>query len=200
MIVKRNWCKFVCLSLVIVTIFVIKVSALEGSYTNFDKTGVCHFGPDTGTIYAYFYDDYVRTPLIFRYGDEDIEYITAYNGINQYAGVDIKNVPSTSLGTDMMSARTITTTLPDPYVTDLENDDLFGARNEEAEVVILGSITSGTAYSMTVYWDDYREGNSGDNGQWNVNAELSSRGVSDYNVDSWSSLASLTYGPTSGAT
>jgi hypothetical protein len=61
----------------------------------------------------------------------------------------------------MMSAYSVSSTLPNPK-TDIENNDLFGNRNEESEVVALGSVSVGT-YNMVTYWYDYRSGGPTDN-------------------------------------
>ncbi|HOV28378.1 MAG TPA: hypothetical protein PK566_18745 [Pseudobacteroides sp.] len=79
----------------------------------------------------------------------------------------------------MMSAYSVSSTLPNPK-TDIENDDFFGSRNEESEVVALGSVSVGT-YNMVTYWDDYRSGGSTDNGTWQCQFGMSKSGMFDYN-------------------
>ncbi len=116
--------------------------------------------------------------------------------------MDIKNVPSKTLGYDMMDAYSIATSLPNPK-TDLENNDPFGSRNDEAEVIALGTV-SAKSYYMSVMWYDYRSGGSSDNGTWYVNAEISSKGILDYNViqpsgwNGWAGCTNKSYGKTGG--
>ena len=95
-----------------------------------------------------------------------------------------------------MDAYSIVTSLPNPK-TDIENDDFFiDNRNEEAEVVALGTIEANRSYLTSVYWHDYRSGNSTDCGKWSVNAELADQFVpgGDYNTVSWTPLTQLAYG------
>lgn len=68
----------------------------------------------------------------------------------------------------------------------------------EAEIVIFGSLTAGKTYSMTASWTDYRKGFLSN--VFRVHAELSEKGVSDYNViaGGYKQLADLSYGKTAG--
>lgn len=173
--------------------------------------------PNSGSITPTFYkvdaggQNYAKTYLDFTLTTSNVTAITAFNnGTNSnwqgkpaaYFGMDTKNVPSSTFGNDMMDAYSIATSLPNPK-TDLENNDIFGTRNDEAEVVALGTV-SATTYYMSVMWYDYRTGSSSDNGQWNVNCEISSKGVSDYNViqpsgwNGWAGCTNKTYSKNAG--
>lgn len=159
------------------------------SYPNYscDK----YFSPNSGKIYATFYPTYIITEVSCTYDASRVSYITNWNkygytdGVNTYvhayAGIDIKNVPDKAKA-EQLNARRITSTLPNPKF-DLENDLFSDSNNyqEEAEVVALGTIQAGVRYNTTVEWDDYRDGQI-ELGHWNVNSELSAKGVQDYNV------------------
>ena len=191
------------------TALILSVSAAAvelSEIVTFRRTGSldCDFGPNTGRFSAAFYDESATTYLYFEYSDSDAEAIADYNKNGSatygeaYAGVGVTNVPSTSLGDDMMSAYSVTTSLPDPK-SEVENDDPFGSRNEESEAVALGEIEGGVEYEMIVSWRDYRSGDPDDKGEWRANAELSGqRFGGDYNVEDYDSLASLEYGDTQG--
>lgn len=201
MSIKKNWHRFMCLMLTFAIALSATAFAANEKVVNYNQTGVCNYGPDTGLLCATYYAEYAKTFLTCQYSSNDATAIANYNAENKYAGVDIKNVPSNyQTGVDMMDAYSISTTFPNP-VTDLENDDILGNRNEEAEVVALGAIQGNTPYYVTVLWHDYRTGNTSDQGQWNVNAELSKKSIIDYNVISgmWSSVVQLTYGPNKAA-
>jgi hypothetical protein len=68
--------------------------------------------------------------------------------------------------------------------TDLENDnpeiDTF---NEESEVVALGQVQAGIDYSMATYWNDYRDGSSGDSSTIQAQFNMSNKPwySADYN-------------------
>lgn len=108
-----------------------------------------------------------------------------------------------------MDAYAISTSLPNPK-SDLENDDLLGNRNEESEVVALGTVEA-TTYNMSVMWYDYREGETNDNGQWEVQFNMSGQYIGkgnlwiktngDYN-NVWTSdvvQATMVYGKNGGS-
>ena len=86
---------------------------------------------------------------------------------------------------DAYSTSYIYTNLPSP-VKDVEDDgflsyDYPDGENEEAEVTATGTIASGTYYYVTVYWWDYRDGDSGDGGNIEVNFDMSKKD-GEYNV------------------
>lgn len=134
--------------------------------------------PYKGSAQATFYNaggseqNYAKTYCSFTLNSTNVSNIISYNngtnsaesGKNLYLTLDITNIPSTSSGYDQMDAYAISTSLPNPK-SDLENDDVFGTRNEEAEITALGTV-SATTYSMSVMWYDYRDGDASDNGKW----------------------------------
>jgi hypothetical protein len=180
-------------SLLIAAVFSVSALAASKSWT----LSGSDFRPNTGTITSTHYSNYATTYVSFKYSSGDVTAITSYNAEDKYAGIDIKNVPSQTLGSDMMDAYSIITSLPNAK-TDLENDDIFGNRNEEAEAIALDPVDSSTTYYVSVNWTDYRTGAESDAGQWNVNAELSQQGINDYNTVDWSGCTFLTYGKTKG--
>ena len=95
--------------------------------------------------------------------------------MNLYLGLDIRSVRNALSSTDMMDVKeyAIATSLPNPKL-DAENDDLedLDDRNEESEVVALGTV-SATTYWMSTIWDDYRTGGPYQNGEWRVQFHMS---------------------------
>jgi hypothetical protein len=210
-------------ALLVVLLFCLAINASASTTTGTAATwgngnSTTHpWKPYSGSITPTFYDitgqDYVKTYLSFTLSSVNVTAIKAFNngtsthkaswkGKVAYFGMDITNVPSNEdYGYDMMDAYSISTDLPNPVI-DIENDDWFGSRNEEAEVVALGTVTN-TSYYMSVLWDDYRTGANDDNGKWVINSQMSELGVSDYNVLQPSSDGSAwcqekTYGKNSG--
>lgn len=151
------------------------------------------FWPGTGTLTA-IYDStygYAMTRAEFIYGTTSAAFSAVHQEDDLYPGMEIRDYSNGSL--DNFSVYSIYTNLPNP-VTDKEDDDFFGDRNEEAEVTVLGPIVSGKIYNLTAYWDDYR--NSSSSGNWAIKAELSRHGISDYNVVDYKYLnADVPYGP-----
>ena len=122
--------------------------------------------------------------MSFTYGDKTVKYFDeVYWPANLYPGVEIKdyfNEPvEGNFSAPTVSA--IVTNLPDPKL-DVEDDDLLHQKyNEEAEVTALGkTIKAGKEYYMQVVWDDHRTSES--KGVFGAKAELSKKGVVDYNV------------------
>lgn len=187
----------------------VPIFAVDTSYATWTSSKK-NFAPNSGGLYAAFYPTYIITEIPCTYTTTEVSYITNWNkygytdGVNTYvhayAGIDIKNVPDKAKA-EQLNARRITSTLPNPKF-DLENDLFSDSNNyqEEAEVVALGTIQAGVRYNTTVEWDDYRDGTLVELGHWNVNAELSAKGVQDYNVISgqWETLTHLYYHETKG--
>ena len=150
------------------------------SYSNYDYGS---YVPTTGHGYPTFYnknksgDNYAETYVSFTLDSNNVSTIKTYNsgtntaapGMNLYLGLDIRSHRKSS--TDMMDAYSIATSLPNPK-SDLENDDLFGDRNEESEVVALGTVSARTYY-MSTKWYDYRTGGSDHNGEWRAQFHMS---------------------------
>ena len=113
--------------------------------------------PKTGwiqpTFYRYEYQYLAKTHCEFTLDSYNVSNILKYNSgtheadsKNLYFTVDVTNVPNGSI--DQMDAYAIYTSLPNPK-TDLENDDVLGDRNEESEVVALGSVEASTYFMTT---------------------------------------------------
>lgn len=127
----------------------------------------------------------VKTYCEFTLDDNNVSNILQYNAgthpadsKNLFFTLDITSVRNGS--TDKMDAYAISTSLPNPK-TDLENDDLLGDRNEESEVVALGTVEA-TTYNMSVMWYDYREGETNDNGQWQAQFNMSGQYIGKGNI------------------
>lgn len=179
------------LSIISVTLSCILLSTASASYEPWN-TIKADFMPDEGRITLSIpKSGTVQTYLSFRYSEDDALRIFADSYANVRAGMDVKNVPD---GSEKMSAYLVTTSLPNPK-TDIEDGNFFDSdgRNEEAEAVALGKIEAGSYY-MSVMWNDYRTGATTDSGQFNVNAEHSKKGLSDYNVIDWLACTELPYG------
>lgn len=153
------------------------------------------FHPTTGYLIGY-YDsaaDYITTRVNFSYTSTAVRNISAYNADEKYAGVDIKDVGN---GFDAYS---ITSTAPN-VKTDIETNSGHNYYNE-AEIVILGTLSANRTYNMNVSWRDYRQGYLSD--VFSVNAELSNKPIApgfDYNVISggWKTLVQMPYGANRG--
>lgn len=169
------------LLLVCMTVSASAVTTTVGDAKTWDYGTSTQYGsyvPYKGSAQATFYkadgndQNYAKTYCTFTLNNTNVNNILQYNngnhsaeqGKNLYLTLDITNDPSTTNGYDQMDAYAISTSLPNPK-SDLENDDLLGTRNEEAEVTALGAVTAKT-YSMSVMWYDYRDGDANDNGEW----------------------------------
>ncbi len=141
--------------------------------------------PKTGWAQSVFYKDtsygnhIAENYCVFSLDDYNVENILLHNNGEHpesnktlFLGVDITSVRNSL--TDKMSAYLVVTNLPNPK-TDLEDEDALGTRNEESEVVALGEVEADTEYYMYVLWNDYREGGSSDDGQWQVQFNMSGR-------------------------
>lgn len=162
---------------------------------NTPPSGFNLFYPTTGYIIGYYDSDYdtMSTRVRFSYTSAAVANVNAYNAEEKYTGVDVKDVGNS------FSAYSITSTAPN-VKTDIEPNSGHDYYNE-AEIVILGKLTAGKDYDMSVSWYDYRKGYLSD--RFAVNAELSNKPLLpgfDYNVVSggWKTLASLYYGKTAG--
>ena len=132
------------------------------------------------------YDDIMTTEVNFSLDSTNVSAILAYNrgegehpntkGVNCYLTLDVTSVRDNTL--DPFSAYIIYTNLPDPK-RDIENDDFFGDRNEESEVVALGTVEA-TDYYMRTCWDDFRNSDK-DTGEFRAQFAMSKKGFSDYN-------------------
>lgn len=140
------------------------------------------FWPKSVTLETTHYSQYTNTKMSFTYGTKAINTLNTYRNIELYPGVEIRDYSKSAY--DNFSAYSIATNLPDPK-KDLENDDIFGTRNEEAEVTVLGTLTANKNYYISANWTDYRS-NDGEPeevlGNFAGKAELSEKGLSDYNV------------------
>lgn len=162
------------------------------------------YAPYSGALECHYYlgePNYAKTYLTFKYSASAISAIRTYNSNGRYTGMDIKTTRPSNYAYDMMDAYSAFTSLPDPKI-DLENNDSweFNDSNDEADVVVLGTLTPETYYTFNVEWYDYRGGGALQNGTWHINAELSYQilGIGDYNTDSYDYLAYLNYGNTPG--
>ena len=183
-----------------------EVTTKTWSYSNYNYGS---YVPKTGKgsasfAYSSSSGNYAITNVNFTLDSNNVSAIKAYNngtnssysGRKGYLGLDVTSVRNGS--TDMMDAYSISTSLPNPK-TDLENDDLGGTRNEESEVVALGTV-SASYYYMSTYWNDYRSGGSSDSGKFQAQFNISEKGVIDYNNMTTSSRiqATIPYGTQGG--
>ncbi|MGG6432898.1 hypothetical protein ACPF7I_00970 [Anoxybacillus sp. D401a] len=157
------------------------------SYSNYNNGS---YVPRTGSLKSYFgYDGfyYIRTESKFTLDSYNVSQIKEYNngGDNPgtscdnsaaYFTVDMTAVPDNSLDLEI-SAYVSTTNLPDPKF-DFETDG--GVDNQESEVVALGTVAS-QQYFFTTNWEDFRDGDSGDSGEIQLNFAMSKKGFVDYN-------------------
>lgn len=155
------------------------------------------FYPTTGSITGYYDSDstVVSTKLKFTYTSAAVKNINNYNSDEKYTGMDIKDVGNS------FHAYSVTSTAPN-IKTDIETNSLHDYDNE-AEIVILGKLSAGKSYSMSVSWYDYRTNGPNTPNRFAVNAELSNKPIApgfDYNVvkDGYLTLASLYYGREAG--
>lgn len=148
--------------------------------------------PSDGYIIGY-YDSTstgISTRVSFTYTATAVNNIKNYNNAGRYTGVDVKDLGN------CFSAYSVTSTAPD-VKTDIEPNAGFDYYNE-SEIVIFGNLTAGKRYDMNVFWHDYRGGLK--SSEFVVNAELSEKGLIDYNVvpEGYDRLAELAYGKTAG--
>lgn len=157
-----------------------------------------YYMPEYGTLTSKFYSGTATTTLTFKYDAADSTSIASQYTAGRAIGMDIKNVTSdgTTTGVHMMEATPgIATTLPNPK-EDIEAE-LFNGRANEAEIMATSQPSPYIEYQMIVIWKDHRTGASGDNGQWNVNAELSEKSwTGEWNVwrEHWQGCTQLAYG------
>lgn len=178
------------------------VSAANSTTVSWDHSGGGYgvnneyenFWPATGSTMATFYSSYANTRVTFTYTADAVSQLNEYREDELYPGMELKDIPSGLF--DNFSAYSITSNMPN-CVTDLENNDLLGSRNDEAEVTALGLLVAGTQYNMSINWTDYRDGSSA--GWWRPQAELSKQGVKDYNVQDYKYLTPVVeYGASKG--
>lgn len=149
------------------------------------------FIPKTGYIKPSFYrypdQKMAETYCEFSLDNYNVTNILKYNigqheedTKNLFFTIDIRNLPNSN--DDKMHAVAFSTSLPNPKC-DLENDDdaEVDERNEEAEIVALGEVED-TSYYMYAYWYDYREGNSNDDGKWQVEFVMSGQYIGNGNL------------------
>ena len=148
------------------------------------------FIPKTGYIEPSFYrypeQKMAETYCEFSLDNHNVTNILKYNSgqheedtKNLFFTVDIRNLPNSE--DDKMHAIAFSTSLPNPKC-DLENDNTeIDDRNEEAEIVALGEVEN-VSYYMYAYWYDYREGNSNDDGMWQVEFVMSGQYIGQGNL------------------
>ena len=95
---------------------------------------------------------------------------------NCYLTVDVTHMRKNN-STDQLSAVYIISNLPD-YKSDIESDS--GTRNEESEVVALGTVESNKNYYFRTAWKDYRNSSSLSS-SIQCQFGMSKKGVIDYN-------------------
>lgn len=160
------------------------------------------FWPKSGSLTATYSatNNTATTTLSFTYGEKAIKYFNdVYWPDSMYPGVEIRDYPNSGNGNfSAPNTSVITTNLPNPKL-DVENDQFLNSYNEEAEVTALGkTLVADHEYTMSVVWTDYRDGSSA--GVWGAKAELSKKGIIDYNVQDYKYLsADVPYGATAGA-
>lgn len=193
---------FVC----IIT-FATSISAFAATNWNSSSSS---YAPSSGTVYTtYNYSSsqggyIVNTTAYFYLSSSNVSTITAYN-LGQiipdtpwYFGLDIKNIPA---GTERMHASStnyLYTNFPNP-VKDVEDDNGDG-KNEESEVVALGTMNNTTQYYMHTVWLDTRTGASSDIGQFAYTFHMSSQDFpwGDYNTRVYDRVHDVYYGANQG--
>ncbi|MBQ7976969.1 MAG: hypothetical protein IJ300_14890 [Clostridia bacterium] len=204
----------------VVTVFAVTYTVGTTETWNYSTYEHGSYVPQIGWAQPTFYNtdgdaqNYAKTYCEFTLDNNNVSNILQYNAgthsadsKNLFLTLDISSVRKSS--TDKMDAYAISTSLPNPK-SDLENDDLLGNRNEESEVVALGTVEA-TTYNMSVMWYDYREGETNDNGQWEVQFNMSGQYIGkgnlwiktngDYN-NVWTSdvvQATMVYGKNGGS-
>lgn len=173
------------------------------SYRNYSNGSYVPKSGNMNSSYSSVYPE-AYTNVTFSLDSNNVQSIIEYNNGNNsvhqgkiaYLTVDVSSIRDGS--EDKMDAYTIVSDLPDPKY-DLENDDLFGTRNEESEVVALGKVEAKNYYVITG-WNELRDGSSGCSGHWNCQFAMSQKGISDYNNLTQSSRvqATINYGNTRG--
>lgn len=171
------------------------------SYTNYDHGS---YVPKTGSMTSSYVSGTAYTNASFTLDSTNVTKIKEYNngtnssysGTYGYLTVDVSSIRSGD--NDMMDAYAMASNLPDPKF-DMENDDFFGTRNEESEVVALGTVAAQSYYVKTS-WNDLRSGGSTDNGKWQCQFSMSKKGISDYNTFVQSDViqATVKYGKYAG--
>lgn len=188
------------ISLLLVLALVVGICPAAFAASSSWSTNSEYYKPKSGTITSRFYPAtatekaQATTTLVFQYNPQSTANIKAQYDAGRVIGMDIKNVKSMNESAHMMEPLVISTTLPNPK-KDIEANGL-DMRPNEAEVMALSQPSPNIQYEMIVTWRDYRSGNQGNNGQWNVNAELSTKGWFDewYVWDgNWASCTSLAY-------
>lgn len=123
------------------------------------------------------FDSYNVTQISDYNNGGDNPGTTSCDNARAYVTIDQTAVPdSWDLEID---ADSITSNLPNPKY-DLEDNNGF-AEDDESEVVALDPLTANVTYYARTYWNDYRDGDSGDSGNIQTQFAMSKLGVSDYN-------------------
>lgn len=167
-------------------------SSYKGSYTPLKGSMIV-----SGRQYQ---NGYLMSQVDFTFDSYNVTNILDYNNggdnpgtegdnANCYVTVDVTHLRSTSA--DMLSAIYLATNLPNPKF-DTENDDLLGSRDEESEVVALGTVQSEKYYYFQTVWDDFRDGTS-DGGKIQCQFAMSKKGINDYNNVVTSSAVQATH-------
>ena len=141
------------------------------------------------------------TTAYFYLSSSNVSTITQYNygqiitDTPCYFGLDIKNI---AYGTERMHAFNydyLYTNFADPYVKDLEDDNGDG-KNEESEVVALGTMNTSTQYYMRTIWRDTRTGAPTDNGSFAYTFHISAQTFpwGDYNTITYDRVKDVYYG------
>lgn len=126
---------------------------------------------------VYFELDQTNVDNILDYNNGNDNPGTACDNKKAYLTIDQTAIPdSFDLEIDGDEVRT---NLPDPKI-DIEDNNFFGD-DDETEVTVLGTVTSSKMYYMESFWNDYRDGGSGDGGKVNAQFAMSTKGFSDYN-------------------
>lgn len=177
------------------------------------------YSPESGYLSSRFYDetsDKVKTYAYFTASNSNITDINKYrNGTGAYGGgkvcyftVDVRNIRANSTGMDALSSYTNNTNLPNPK-HDFENDNPYvpgysgDNNNEEAECVVLGSM-SAKSYYLETWWNDYRNSTTyPTNGDIRVSYSMSTEPTfsgGDYNSKDYEPnyRAQISYNSTAG--
>nr|WP_312580084.1 hypothetical protein [Sedimentibacter sp.] len=198
---KKIFATTLVLSLLVSAVTVVHAASTSWSYSNYNYGS---YVPKSGSAESTFSTDTAKTQIDFSFDSNNVNSIIEYNngnnssyqGTKGYVTVDVTSVRTGTL--DMMHAYAMVSNLPDPKF-DMENDDIFGDRNEESEVVALGTVEADDYYVKTT-WEDFRSGGDKDNGKWQCQFSMSKKGISDYNtfVQSSAIQATLNYGKYAG--
>lgn len=153
------------------------------NYSDYSHGSYC---PKSGSMKSSFSSGYAYTKVEFELDSKNVTSIKQSNngensadpGVEGYLTIDVTSVRNSS--EDKMDAYSITSNLPNPKF-DMENDDIFGSREEESETVVLGTVKANKEYYMKTKWEDLRSGEKKDDGQWQCQFGMSKKGWSDYN-------------------